>query len=102
MHLPFTLALLYLSRCLSLLQYSKHMQYYNINLNKNNKKKNKNDGNRNFSKAFCLKIKIYFGERNLSLIFCHSDDKVIAIQSRGKSHHEQKLPKFPKKLLNKY
>ena len=79
------------------------MQYYNINHNKNNKKKNNNNGKRNFPKAVCLKINAYFGEKNLSLIFCHSDYKVTAVQSRS-SHITRTsfLPKFPKKVLNKY
>jgi hypothetical protein len=66
------------------------MQYYNINHNKNKENNNNNNkGNRNFSKALCLKINTYFGEKNLGLIFCHSDDKVIAIQPWG-SHTTSK------------
>jgi hypothetical protein len=32
-----------------------------------------------------LKINTYFCDKNVSLIFCHSDDKVIAIKSRAKA-----------------
>ena len=65
------------------------MQYDNINHKKKNKKKNNNNGNRNFSKVFCLEINTYFGKKNLCSIFCHSEDKIMAIQSRG-SHSTSK------------